>query len=361
MPGQDWGKPFPISIKGKKQMKSMILNMIDQLNLFSFFNRYTTNTATVFMMHNILPDNEENNESFTTKKLSFFLDYLKKHRYTVISLAEYISALREHKKTYKTVVFTVDDGFRDFYLNAFPVFRDFGYPATVFLTSDFIEGKLFLWWNKVEFIVANTLCKEIDLSFMGFNTFLLDGEDKKSKATKLIVEHLKKLPNDTKLSIIQQLVDSLKVEIPDQPNGKYAPLTWDEIIEMSKYQIDFYPHTKTHPIMTRISYEQKLNELSESKILLEKKLSQNLLEKKLSQNLDFFCYPNGGVDDFDGETITALKDTGYTAAVTGMAGFDNTKDETDLFRIHRFGIPAKHVLFKQYICGLECFKNRYFS
>jgi len=196
------------------------------------------------------------------------------------------------------------------------------------------------------------LCKEIDLSFIGYNTFLLDGEDKKRKATKLIVEHLKKLPNDTKLSIIQQLVGRLKVDISGQPSGKYAPLTWDEILEMHEHQIDFYPHTKTHPVMTRISYEQKLIELSEPK---------RLLEKKLNQNLDIFCYPNGGIDDFDEETISALKETGYTAAVTGIAGFDNTKNETDLFRVHRFSIPTKHILFKQYICGLEYFKTRYFS
>ena len=165
-----------------------------------------------------------------------------------------------------------------------------------------------------------------------------------------IIEQLKKCPNNTKLDIIQQLVDRLEVDISDQPRGKYAPLTWDEILKMHEHRIDFYPHTKTHPIMTKISYEQKLTELIESK---------KTLKDKLYKKLDIFCYPNGLIDDFDGETITALKETGYTSAVTGIAGFDNTKNETNLFKIHRFGIPLKIVLFKQYISGLEYFKTRY--
>lgn len=333
-------------------MKSFFLKLVDRLNLFPLFNRYTANTATVFMLHRILPDGEGGSKSLTTGRLTQFLDYLKKHKYNVITLAEYITALKEHRNTYKTVVFTVDDGFRDFYLNAYPIFRDFDYTATVFLTSDFIERKLFLWWNQVEFAIDTTMHMEVDLEFIGYNTFMVDDEQKRSKVTKLIIEHLKKLPNDTKLTIIERLIDRLEVDISDQPVGIYTPLTWDEIIEMSKHRIDFHPHTKTHPIMTRIPYKKKLAELSESK---------RILENKLNRGLDIFCYPNGGLDDFDEETIKALRETGYTAAVMGIAGFENTKADTDLFRIHRFAIPAEPASFKQYVCGLEYFKTRYFS
>jgi peptidoglycan/xylan/chitin deacetylase (PgdA/CDA1 family) len=43
----------------------------------------------------------------------------------------------------KTVVLTFDDGFRDFYTTAFPVLRDAGFAATVFVSSDFV-GKPFV-------------------------------------------------------------------------------------------------------------------------------------------------------------------------------------------------------------------------
>ncbi|UCE66018.1 MAG: polysaccharide deacetylase family protein [Candidatus Zixiibacteriota bacterium] len=331
-------------------MKTLVLRLFDNLNIFRFFNRYTSNTATVFMMHNIKRENEDDGGHLSSETLRNYFAYLKQHNYNVISLSDYIAALRGKKSISKTVVFTVDDGYRDFYFNAFPVFREYDFPATVFLTSDFIEKKIFLWWDLIEFIITETKSREIDLSFMGLDNFSLNGKNDRFRAIDLIVGRLKKVPDEAKLEITERLTNRLKVDISDQPEGKYAPLTWDEILEMHRCGIEFYPHTKTHPIMTRINYEQKLTELIESK---------NILEKKLNGNLDIFCYPNGGRGDFDDETIMALKETGYNAAVTGIAGFDSTKSETDFFKIHRYGIPLDTAIFKQYISGLEYLKYKY--
>src|SRR5690348_15235721 len=44
---------------------------------------------------------------------------------------------------------TVDDGYRDFFDVAYPVFQEYGIPATVYLVSDFLEGKLWLWTDRV--------------------------------------------------------------------------------------------------------------------------------------------------------------------------------------------------------------------
>ena len=49
----------------------------------------------------------------------------------------------------KAVAITVDDGYRDFLLRAYPVFHEFEIPATVFLVSDFIDGTGMLWWDRL--------------------------------------------------------------------------------------------------------------------------------------------------------------------------------------------------------------------
>jgi peptidoglycan/xylan/chitin deacetylase (PgdA/CDA1 family) len=56
----------------------------------------------------------------------------------------------------KTVVVTFDDGFRDFYVHAFPALREHGFTATVFLPTAFISDRRLcfkntecLIWNEV--------------------------------------------------------------------------------------------------------------------------------------------------------------------------------------------------------------------
>lgn len=74
------------------------------------------------------------------------IKYLYENNYTVIPLDDierYLtstgSILQENDKKY--VVITFDDGFRDFYKEAFPVLQKYSFTATVFLPTSFIGEK----------------------------------------------------------------------------------------------------------------------------------------------------------------------------------------------------------------------------
>lgn len=330
-------------------MKSQILKTVDLLNLYPLFGGASTNRAAVFMLHEIRPPGETDQRVFSADRLESFLEYLRSHRYHVISLTEYIDTLVGKAHLKKTVVFTVDDGYADFYDNAFPVFKAFSYPAAVFLTTDFIDSRLFFWWNQIEFALEATRKNSIDLGFINRPEMLLETPTDRTRAASLITESMKKLPNDTKLKLIGDLAKTLDVNIVGQPCGKYQPLSWEQIREMHQCGIEFYPHTRTHPIMTRISREQKKQELVSSK---------QRLEEQLGRPMDIFCYPNGGPDDIDGETIELLRECGYRAALTGIPGFDYSTGDVDLYRLKRFAIPNTLPVFKQIVCGLEAFKEK---
>jgi len=329
-------------------MKNAILKLISTLNLFPLFYGFTKNTATIFMLHRIAPMQMPNRKIHTELLYDYF-NYLKKKKYHVISLNQYIGALINGDTTYKTIVFTVDDGYRDFYQYAYKVFRDFGYPATIFITSDFIENKLFFWWNAIEYILNTTARTDIELSIIGKEKASIETNGQKSAIANKITSYCKTISNQDKLELIQKLAESLGVDISDQPKEEYEPLRWEEIREMRQNGIDFYPHTKTHPILSKISMEEKVTEVTQPR---------RLIEEHLGGEADIFCYPNGQPEDFDEETISALRSANYKAAVVGYDGFNYTNANNDLFRIMRFGIPAELTLFKQYICGLEGFKRK---
>jgi peptidoglycan/xylan/chitin deacetylase (PgdA/CDA1 family) len=81
------------------------------------------------------------------------LEYLKDKNYTVISMQELVQLLHAGKNLpERSVVISIDDGYRSVYEYAWPILKSFGYPFTVFLYAKAIEGKHwnYMTWNQVK-------------------------------------------------------------------------------------------------------------------------------------------------------------------------------------------------------------------
>ena len=64
--------------------------------------------------------------------------YLAEQKITVIALSELVARLKARKPLGGTVVLTFDDGYRDNYTVAFPILKKYGFPSTIFVTTDMI-------------------------------------------------------------------------------------------------------------------------------------------------------------------------------------------------------------------------------
>ncbi|MBP2689253.1 MAG: Polysaccharide deacetylase [Deltaproteobacteria bacterium] len=75
--------------------------------------------------------------------------FLKEKGYHVIPMDRFFGFLNyRHPVPRKSVVITIDDGWRSAYDIAFPILRKYGYPATLFLYTDFaITSSTTLGWN----------------------------------------------------------------------------------------------------------------------------------------------------------------------------------------------------------------------
>jgi len=84
------------------------------------------------------------------------LRWLRQAGYRTISLSELVNGFETTQNLSKAVVLTFDDGYQDFYTDAFPLLKQCGFSATVFLTTDRIrdtsvrvEGADYLTWKEV--------------------------------------------------------------------------------------------------------------------------------------------------------------------------------------------------------------------
>lgn len=113
----------------------------------AFFAFYRANyEVPILMYHRITePEGKDAALSVSPKTFEKQMEFLKSHRYRVISLEELIQRLRARRSApFNTVVITFDDGTVDNIGKAYPILRKMNLPATIFMITDNIgkEGWL---------------------------------------------------------------------------------------------------------------------------------------------------------------------------------------------------------------------------
>jgi peptidoglycan/xylan/chitin deacetylase (PgdA/CDA1 family) len=86
------------------------------------------------------------------------MEYLARNGYQVLALKElgaFIAGREALPK--KSVIITIDDGYRATYDIAFPILRKFGFPATVFLYTDFVGAGDALTYPQMKELIASGL------------------------------------------------------------------------------------------------------------------------------------------------------------------------------------------------------------
>jgi len=264
-----------------------------------------------------------------------------KSKYNFISLKHYAELLAGHREDVPNhpVILTIDDGYWDNYALAYPVLTKYNIPATIFLSTNFISKKSWLWSNKLEYILKKTSSKKFDFSLDGM-IFNFDVTDflgwHKTQLT--IFNYCAQISNHQKDILLNNLMKELNVIVPEQTDGDFLPLTWDEIIEMKKNGIEFGSHTCSHPILSGLTKKEMEYEVAFSKAEIENKLQDSVIS---------FCYPNGRTIDFNSDVISTVADSGYLAAVTTIAGLNHLRDE-DPYALKRLSITnaeEKEIFF----------------
>jgi len=84
------------------------------------------------------------------------MDYLARNGYHVLPLSRVAGFLeRGEPIPRKSVVVTIDDGYRSTFEVAYPILKKYGFPATVFLYSDFVGAPDALTWPQMKEMEAS--------------------------------------------------------------------------------------------------------------------------------------------------------------------------------------------------------------
>src|SRR5258706_6645572 len=240
------------------------------------------------------------------------------HYYQVVTLTDIAKHLREGTLCPpNALAVTVDDGGRDFLINAYPVFKAYRIPVTVFLVSGFLDKKLWLWWDQVRFQIEHSRRTSFQLPLSPGRPpvkFDVDTEEQRQQAIETISEALKKLREPERTEILKALPRLLDVELPHDPPSHMAPLDWSAVRHLAENGVDVGAHTVTHPVLSLMAdFEEVQQEIGNSKKRIEEELHRPVLH---------FSYPFGGREHFNDETVKVVEQCQFHTAVTTEPGFN---------------------------------------
>ena len=139
----------------------------DGSGLTSLAARTYGGSGAVLMLHSIvandyiLPrENVQTSAAFLEKMIQYYLA----QRIPVLSLSEAMAQL-EGKSARRFVSFTLDDGYRDNLTVALPIFKKYGLPFTMYVTSAFLERRCddYRWGQLRHLVMDNSM---IDVDFL---------------------------------------------------------------------------------------------------------------------------------------------------------------------------------------------------
>ena len=106
----------------------------------------------VLSYHNFSPDRSTDRMTVTQAAFEEQMKFLKEKGYRVITLNQFLDFLNfKGQIPKKSVVITIDDGWRSAYDIALPILKKYGYPATLFVYTDLIlGGQKTLSWELVQ-------------------------------------------------------------------------------------------------------------------------------------------------------------------------------------------------------------------
>lgn len=224
----------------------------------------------------------------------------------VMPLHDALRAIAVGKVPQRAVCITFDDGYRSIHELALPVLREFGLPATVFVTSGYI-GQGSMWNDRIIATVQALPAGELDLEDIGLGTYQLRNLAQRRHSLELLIERSKYLPPAAR----DNLVDRLD-RLTDKETRHDSMLTRDMIIDLNHHGIDIGAHTVSHPILTSLDDETAWHEIADGKAQLE---------AIIGKSVRLFAYPNGkDGKDFDGRHVAMVRKAGFDAAFTTAAG-----------------------------------------
>lgn len=269
----------------------------------------------IFMLHHVRPPRDDEFQpnrhlEVTPEFLRATLAHLRAGNVDIVSMDELHERMVHGNFARRFAAFTFDDGYRDNRDFALPVLREFGAPATIYVTSDFAEGIGRQWWIALEAVVAKT--DRIDVR-IGSAVLSLDATTAQAKqaAFDRLHDWFRAMPDEHG---VQREITALCARYGVDPAAlcRSLCLSWDELRALADEPlVTIGAHTISHCNLAKQKDAMVAHEMAAGRDRIEAALQRPVLH---------FAYPYGDRTAAGDREFRMAHASGFRTAVTTRPG-----------------------------------------
>lgn len=299
-----------------KKLKRSALRTMKGLGLFEVYrdSAWRRHRLLILCYHGVSIDDEHrwspqffmNPELFEER-----LTMLKEGGYTVLPLGDAVERLYANTLPERSVCLTFDDGLFDFQARAFPLLQQYGFPATVYLTTFYCTAAMPVFNPFVQYCLWKSGQSVIDARpFVGederWNTTTALGRFHALQSMLRYAE-ARQMGAEEKNAFAEKLGRAIGVDYDRIIEQRILQLLRPaEVAELAGKGIDFQLHTHRH----RTPHDRAL-------FLREIYANRAALRNIVNTEPRHFCYPRGF---HHADFLPWLAEAGVTSATTAQAG-----------------------------------------
>ena len=260
----------------------------------------------ILVYHRVVKDEqiEEDLELGLTVSCSNFERHIKelKSKYKICSMNEFVENLKKKTNEFMIAI-TFDDGYKDNLYQALPILTKHEVPASIYITTRFLNKDVNIWWYELADIIQNRT--EINFQYQEKKFyFLLENKKQKLTAYQNLIKLFKNLRIDKQNELMEKITNTKK-----RKNYSKICLNSEEILMLEK-----------NPLITIGSHGHNhlnLKILSDDEVKYEITKSLEILENLLNRKVKHFAYPFGGKDQVSIREYNIIEDMDFDSAVIG--------------------------------------------
>lgn len=249
--------------------------------------------------------------------------YLARH-FEIIPLSTLVACLEARTPPPpRSLVLTLDDGFRDNVEEALPILDEHGVKATVFVVTQSLSDGRLPWSQRLGFLFQRAAVATVRHPLLGHEAFPLDSDASRRTAYLAVKRQLVGERRQQRDDHIRALAEAVGVDLPVD-----RMMTWDHARDARARGHEIGAHTYSHALLARVPPDESRDEMLRSK---------SDLADHLSIERPHFCFPGGSTNR---SLCSLARDLGFRSTfLPDPRQRFNRYPDVDAYSMVRVGLP----------------------